>query len=135
MSDLHVLKKSWLGLALCAGFAVMPLAAQADAPTEVTTAAKHAGLSSQATSLAMAHAHLHHTLNCLVGPKGHGFDSKAENPCSDEGSGAIPDTTDEAAKKSLERIAARTRSALKSSDLETVKKDAAKIQDELGNIK
>jgi hypothetical protein len=135
MTKLHVLKKNWVGFALSAGLIAMPLAAHADVSDEVSTAAKHAGLSAEATSLAVAHTHLHHTLNCLVGPNGRGFDSKAANPCSDMGSGAIPDTTDAAAKKTLEHIAARARMALRSHSLATVKKDAAKIQTELGDVK
>ncbi len=129
------LRKNWTGIALCAALAALPLAAWADAAEEVSTAAKHAGMSAQADSLEMAEAHLHHALNCLVGPKGRGFDSKAENPCSDMGNGAIPDTTDAAAKKSLERAAARARSGLRSHNLETVKKDAASVQSELEKVK
>ena len=39
-------------------------------------------------------AHLHHTLNCLVGPGGDGFDAKQMNPCAQAGNGAIPDAKD-----------------------------------------
>jgi hypothetical protein len=136
MTNSHLSRKRvWLGLAACAGLAAVPLAALADASGEISTAAKHAGMSAQATSLEMAHAHLHHTLNCLVGPKGRGFDSKAENPCGDLGNGAIADTSDAAAKKSLEKAAGQARSALRSKDLDKVKEDAAKIQSELGEVK
>lgn len=131
----RVLKNNWVGFALCAGLVALPLAAHADAADEVSTAAQHAGFSAKATSLSVAHMHLHHTLNCLVGPGGRGFDAKQANPCSDKGSGAIPDTTDAAAKKTLERIASRTRRALASKDLATVQKDATTIQTELGNVK
>jgi hypothetical protein len=129
------LNKSLRLTALCTAVAALPLAAFAavDASQEITTAATHASLSSKADSLKMAHAHLHHTLNCLVGPNGRGYDSKAENPCKDMGSGAIPDTTDEAKKKSLEHVAAQARAALKSTSLETVQKDAAKINSELSS--
>ena len=134
MTKLNISKRSWVGLAVCAGLVAMPLAALADASGEISTAAQHAQYSAQATSVKVAHAHLHHALNCLVGPKGHGFDKKAENPCKDQGSGAIPDTTDAATKKSLERIAARARSALRSNKLDTVKKDADEIVSELGSL-
>lgn len=134
MMKFSVLKNNWVGFALCAGLVAAPFAAHADAAGEVSTAAQHAGFSAAATSLKVAHMHLHHTLNCLVGPSGRGFDSKQENPCSSMGSGAIPDTTDAAAKKSLEHIAARTRSALRSTSLATVTKDAAAIQTELGKV-
>lgn len=119
--------------ALCTTIALLPLVAFAagDAATETTTAATHASLSAKADSLKMAQAHLHHTLNCLVGPKGHGFDAKAENPCKDMGDGAIPDTSDAAKKKHLEHVAAQARMALHSKSLETVQKDAGKISSEL----
>jgi hypothetical protein len=128
---LQVLKKSWIGIALCAGLVALPLAAHADASTEVSTAAEHAGFSAAADTLMVAHMHLHHVLNCLVGPKGHGFDTKAADPCANMGSGAIPDTTDTHMKRRLEHIAYRTRVALRSHSLATVKKDAAMIEAEL----
>ncbi|HEY4340940.1 MAG TPA: hypothetical protein VGM97_13435 [Steroidobacteraceae bacterium] len=119
--------------AIGAALAMLPLVAFAsgDAAKETTTAATHASLSSKADSLKMAHAHLHHTLNCLVGPKGRGYDGKAENPCKDMGDGAIPDTADAAKKKTLEHAAAQARTALRSEALETVQKDAEKINSEL----
>ena len=135
MTKSRIRKNNWVGFALCAGLVAMPLVAHADASDEVSTAAQHAGFSAQATSLKVAHMHLHHTLNCLVGPGGRGFDSKEANPCADKGMGAIPDTTDAATKKTLEHIAYRARRALASKNLATVKKDAAEIQTELGNVK
>jgi len=128
---LQILKKSWIGIALCAGLVALPLAAHADASTEVATAAEHAGYSAAADTLMVAHMHLHHVLNCLVGPKGRGFDTKAADPCADMGSGAIPDTTDAHMKRRLEHIAYRTRRALHSQNLAAVKKDAARIEAEL----
>ena len=69
MYILNVLKRSLIGIALCAGLFVLPVPAHADASNEVATAAQHAGLSAASNSLLMADTHLHHTLNCLVGPK------------------------------------------------------------------
>lgn len=71
----------------------------ADTASEVKTAAMHAGLASQAANVEGVHTHLHHTLNCLVGPDGDGFDSDEMNPCGDMGNGAIPDTKDDDMKK------------------------------------
>lgn len=135
MTTLNAFKKSWLAVALSAGLMALPFVAHADASAEIATAAQHAGFSAKATTLLMAHTHLHHTLNCLVGPKGHGFDSKAANPCRESGNGAIPDTTDAHTKRELEHIAARTRSAIRSHRLATVKKDAAAIEAELEKLK
>jgi hypothetical protein len=132
---LQILKKSWIGIALCAGLVALPLAAHADTSTEVATAADHAGFSAASNTLLMAHTHLHHTLNCLVGPKGRGFDTKAADPCANMGNGAIPDASDAHMKRSLEHIAYRTRMALRNHKLAAVKKDAAMIEAELKKLK
>ena len=66
--------------------------------------------------------HLHHTVNCLVGPKGHGFDAKEANPCQKLGRGAIPDTTDSATKVKLTAALAKAQTGLKSDDLAATKK-------------
>ena len=134
MNILNVLKRGWIGIALCAGVVVLPSPAHADASNEVATAAQHAGLSAASNSLLMADTHLHHTLNCLVGPKGRGFDSKAANPCASLGSGAIPDTTDAHTKKKLDQIAYRARKALRSQKLSTVQKEAATIESDLKKV-
>jgi hypothetical protein len=134
MTIRYTVNKSWIGFALSAGLVALPLAAWADASTEIQTAAQHAQFASQATDIKMAHAHLHHTLNCLVGPKSKSFDKTAENPCADQGNGAIPDETDATTKKSLQHIATSTRTALKGSDLDTVKEAAGKIQSELASL-
>ena len=132
----HALKNT-LGLAaLCTGLTALPLAAlAADAGAEITTAATHAGFSAAATSIDMAHTHLKHTLNCLVGPGGNGFDKTALNPCVNSGNGAIPDTADAAKKTSLEDVAAKTRAALMNNDLAAVQKDAAAIETALKAMK
>ena len=65
----------------------------------------HAGLAAKAGSLDGVHQHLHHALNCLVGPAGNGFDAKEMNPCANAGNGAIPDTTDAAKKTALQSAA------------------------------
>ena len=49
----------------------------------------------QATDLNTVHMHLHHALNCLVGPNGKGFDAKEMNPCAHAGNAdnTIDDTS------------------------------------------
>lgn len=70
----------------------LPVSAQAADPAqEAATAATHAGLAAQGASIEQVHMHLHHTVNCLVGPKGPGFDATERNPCQKLGDGAIPD--------------------------------------------
>jgi hypothetical protein len=99
-------------------------ASAADVKSEVVNAETHAGLAAQATDLDGVHTHLHHALNCLVGPNGAGFDAKQMNPCANSGNGAIPDTTDAAKKKSLEAAADKARSGIAATDLAAAKKDA-----------
>ena len=74
-------------------FAVLlvPGAALADGHSEIVLAEQHAGLAAGSGDIAVVHAHLHHTLNCLVGPGGAGFDANQMNPCANAGHGAIPD--------------------------------------------
>jgi hypothetical protein len=116
------------------GLLLLPPAARADVTAEVSTAATHAGLAAGAASLPMAQMHLHHVLNCLIGPAGKGFDSTAANPCKDQGAGAIPDTSDVLKKEMLQRAASNALEALKDTDLDAIKKDAGNIQATLKTI-
>jgi hypothetical protein len=121
-----------LSMGMTAAAGLLLFAAQAGAAanvaTEVTKAASHAGLAEQSADLAGVHMHLHHTLNCLVGPKGDGFDAKQLNPCSADGDGAITDTTDAAQKAKLEAAADKARSGIAQTDLAAAQKDAGEAQ-------
>lgn len=117
------------------GVALLPLPAAADAASEVVTAAQHAGYAAQSTTLDTAHAHLHHTLNCLVGPNGMDFDATAINPCKNSGNGAIPDTSDATKQKALEAAADKAREGLKAKDLATAQKDASETETMLKAVK
>ena len=108
------------GLALL--FTSCPAALGADAVKEIATAAQHAGFAANSTTIGMAYAHLHHTINCLVGPHGAGFDVKELNPCKDLGNGAIPGIADAMKLKSLRAALALAEAGLRSDDLDTVKK-------------
>jgi hypothetical protein len=101
--------------------------AWADAGSEVVTAATHASLAAGSADIAGVHMHLHHALNCLVGPKGAGFDAKELNPCAQNGNGAIPDTTDAAKKSSLEAAAAKARAGIAVADYKAAQKDATDL--------
>jgi hypothetical protein len=103
--------------AALAALSLVANAALADAHSEVVQAETHAGLAGSAKDLATVHAHMHHALNCLVGPNGKGFDAKEMNPCANAGNGAIPDTTDTMKKKSLENAAAELTTGIADSDL------------------
>ena len=102
----------------------------ADSPQAIATAAQHAGLAAAAGNLAGAHRHLHHTLNCLIGPDGEGFDEAAGNPCRDAG-GAIPQTADAQMKENLEEAAMKVRDAIENEDATAVKEVAMSVQDTL----
>ena len=121
----------WAGLgALGIGLSVLASgpAAAADVKQEIATAEQHAGYAQAADQLKMVHTHLHHTINCLVGPDGKGFDAKELNPCKDLGNGAIPDTADEAQKKALQAAVSKARSGLDADELAAAQKDAGETE-------
>jgi hypothetical protein len=111
-------------VALGLGAAFVTSAAVADAKSEVVTAWTHADLASKADDLSGVTMHLHHVLNCLVGPGGNGFDAKQINPCANAGNGAIPDTKDATKKKALQAAADKTRSGLAATTVANAKKTA-----------
>jgi hypothetical protein len=122
--------------AIVSAMAIIPFAAHAtDLGAEIANARMHAGLAAQGSSIAVVHTHLHHTINCLVGPKGTGFDAKEINPCQSDGAGAIPDETDAAKKKALQSADEEASAGLASNDLATAQKDASSVATMLGNVK
>jgi hypothetical protein len=100
----------------------------ADAGKQAETAAVHANLASNASSLSDAQMHLHHVVNCLVGPAGEGFDAKAGNPCKAQGDGAITDSADAATKKKLAAALAKAKAGLATTDLAAAKQAASDAQ-------
>lgn len=107
----------------------------ADPSGEIVTAGTHADLASKAADLAGTQMHLHHALNCLVGPGGNGFDPKSMNPCANSGAGAIPDTSDAAKKASLGSAADTARAGLAAHDLATARTSAIQTAMTLKAIK
>lgn len=131
MRAMHTIA-AWAVLALAGGGLVLagPGSASAqDASKEVSTAAQHAGFAAQAKDMKGAQMHLHHVINCLVGPKGKSFDAKEANPCKDQGNGALADTTDAGKKKSLRGALAKAHAGIKAKNLATAQKDATAAQD------
>ena len=117
-------------LAAGAGFllvASLPALA-GDVGQEVSIAAQHAGFAADAVIITTVHAHLHHTINCIVGPNGQGFDAKELNPCQGKGNGALPDTTDASKKLMLQEALTKAQAGLASDDLATAKLDATAAQ-------
>jgi hypothetical protein len=98
-----------------------------DAHAEIGTAHAHALMAKSATTVAMAQTHLHHVINCLVGPNGTGFDAGAGNPCKDHGNGAIPDSAGNSALHGkLQSALADAQAGLESDSLAAVQGDAGK---------
>ena len=121
--------------ALISGLLTFPMAAYADAKSEIATAAQHAGLAAAAPNLAQTHTHLHHAMNCLVGPKDADFDRANMNPCAQQGNGAFPDESDQDVKTKLQNAMSAAADGIASSDEATAKKNAATVQTLLNAIK
>jgi hypothetical protein len=134
MSRIFARSRCFAPLTLIAGLA-LAAPAFADAASETVTAATHAELAAGASDLNGVHTHLHHALNCLVGPGGPGFDAKELNPCAQNGKGAIPDTSDAANKSSLEAAAEKVRAGLAASDIKAAKADASAAGSMLKGVK
>jgi hypothetical protein len=107
----------------------------ADASAEITNAAMHAGLAAKAADIAGLHTHLHHAVNCLVGPGGAGFDAKELNPCANSGNGAIPDSTSASNKQALEAALANANSGIAATDFAAAQKDASAAEITLKAVK
>ena len=110
--------------------ALLSAPALADGPGAIATAKNHAGLAANAANIGAVHTHLHHVLNCLVGPGGNGFDAMPGNPCAMAG-GAIPQTADAAAKAKLETAATAVRGGITNEDMAAAKKVATDVQGSL----
>ncbi|HWU78260.1 MAG TPA: hypothetical protein VN043_17325 [Rhodanobacter sp.] len=108
----------------------LPLTAQAGetnaaAARQQATAAAHAGMALGAADIKTTHMHLHHVVNCLVGPSGKAFDAKAANPCKDIGHGAIVDAKGDAATEArLHKALSEAEKGLKTSALADAHADA-----------
>ncbi|HEX4294683.1 MAG TPA: hypothetical protein VHZ29_11150 [Rhizomicrobium sp.] len=120
-------RNMFIGAAVAAAV-LLPATAFADAHSEIVNAGMHAGFAAGAPDVAGAHAHLHHALNCIVGPSGDGFDAKEMNPCANAGKGAIADTISTSKKASLEAAAAKAREGIAAADLATAQKDASDLR-------
>jgi hypothetical protein len=121
--------------AVSGGLLTFPIAAYADAASEIATAAQHAGFAAAAPNLAQTHMHLHHVVNCLVGPRDGDFDKTIMNPCAQEGNGAFPDESDPAIKAKIQSVMSVAEDGIASSDEATAKKDAASVETQLKEIK
>ncbi|HSN17108.1 MAG TPA: hypothetical protein VLV87_02765 [Gammaproteobacteria bacterium] len=110
----------------------MAASGSANPDQEIGTALQHAGMSAGSTKLADVHAHLHHVLNCLVGPSGQGYDSTAEDPCKGQGTGAINDVQNKSKERGeLDDAVKEANKGLKENKLKKAQKYAKKVMEEL----
>jgi len=121
-----------LMLALALPIAVQAADANGAASKQIATAGAHAGMALGAADLATTHAHLHHVVNCLVGPSGKGFDAKAADPCKGMGQGAIVDAKgDTAVEARLHAALGDAQQGLKATTLDAAHADAKKAMESL----
>jgi len=120
-------------LAACAALTATPVLA--DTAAELNIAQNHAGMAAKATDLKTAQMHLHHAVNCLVGPGGAGFDPSNANPCAKAGNGAIPDSTDAAQKEKLRAAVADASKGFSATDVADAQKAAMTTADAIGAAK
>ena len=113
----------------------VPAFAAGDLKGEIVNAIEHAEYSAAATDIQTAHMHLHHALNCIVGPSGNGFDATQMNPCAHSGDGIIPDSADAKSKATLESAAAKAREGLATNDLHAAQADATAVATTLKSLK
>ena len=105
------------------------LAGAADAGPEISTAATHAGMAAGSTDEKMVKSHLHHVINCLVGPNGADYDANEANPCKSQGMGALVDAP--AKKSELEAALADAKAGLAETDMTKSKAKAVEAQNAL----
>ena len=118
--------------ALMLPMAVQAIAADSAATKEAGIASAHAGMAFGAKDLKVTHMHLHHVVNCLVGPAGKGFDANEADPCKGVGNGAIVDAKGDAATESMLQAAlAEAEKGLQASSFEAAHADAGKVMQTL----
>jgi hypothetical protein len=108
--------------------------AWADKASEVEIAQDHAGLAIKASNIAGVQMHLHHTINCLVGPAGDGFDTKSANPCAKAGNGAIPDSSNAKQKAALQNAVMSAKQGLMTTDFAAAQKSAKETADAISTV-
>jgi hypothetical protein len=120
-------------LAACAALTATPVLA--DTAAELNIAQNHAGMAAKASDLKTVQMHLHHAVNCLVGPGGEGYDASNANPCAKAGNGAIPDSTDQGQKAKLQAAVADASAGFGTTDVATAQKAAQSTADAIGAAK
>lgn len=95
---------------------------------QVSTATAHAALALGAADLKMTQVHLHHVINCLVGPAGEGYDATQDNPCKGMGQGAMVDAKGDSTRESqLQAAVTQATQGLKAATVSEAHADAQKV--------
>lgn len=113
-----------------ASLGTVPIAAGAagNVGMEMTIAHQRAIMSQGSNTLADAHKYMQQSINCMVGPKGAGFDQSEANPCGDAGGGLLVDlASNEAASEQVKAALASAREGLRSKDLVAVQTRAGEV--------
>jgi hypothetical protein len=127
--------KTILIASLTGGALLFSTAAFADLAGELNTAQTHASLAAKAPNINGVHMHLHHALNCLVGPDGAGFDKSNMNPCAKAGKGILVDSTDAAQKAKLHMAVTHAEAGIAATDLAAAQADATATASAIGSAK
>jgi len=106
----------------------------ADAKAEITIAAQHAELAAGSTNLADVRMHLHHTLNCIEGPKGADFSKTELNPCQNTGDGAIPDSDNPTTTATLQTAITEATEGIAANTLKAAQDAAGKVAATLKSV-
>lgn len=102
---------------------------------QAATAVAHAGMALGAADMDAVQMHLHHVVNCLVGPAGAGFEAEAGNPCKDQGQGALVDADgDEATEAKLRAAVDLANQGMQAETLEEAHADAEQVMKTLQTL-
>lgn len=78
-------------LSAIVAFGAQPSPAAMGMGEELKTAITHSGFAEKYDTTKEVTLHLHHVINCIVGPGDPLFDKMAGNPCQGQGKGIMPD--------------------------------------------
>jgi hypothetical protein len=123
---------------LAAGIATLsPTMALAGIGEELTLAQTHALLAYRSRGVAMAQTHIHHVLNCLVGPGGDGYDVTPPlmDPCASSGKGALKDATSPAQRDKILAAISLAKADLAITDNEKMQAATTDLADAIGAAK
>jgi len=118
-----------LALLSAAALAATPAFAAGDAGKQISTAIQHSGFAEHVKTTDKVHLHLHHVVNCLVGPHGKGFDAAAGNPCQGQGNGALNDLMGQPkVKAELNKALHEAETGLREKGFETAHRTAERVR-------